>query len=101
MKLNYADFHELSIMRERIMTISDEVYNSNPPFSFRMALDKYSNELENIKVRCEEIFTKTDQKEVINFLLCMLHVTCNMSYKVRDYIIVDLFSALNTLRILI
>ena len=71
MKLNYADFHELSIMRERIMTISNEAYNSNPPyqFSFTMILNKYSNELENIKVRCEEILTKTDQKEGIYFLL--------------------------------
>ena len=71
MKLNYADFHELSIMRKRIGTISDEAYNSNPPFSFIMTLNKYSKELENIKVRCEEIFTKTDQKEGIYFLISM------------------------------
>ena len=75
MKLNYADLHELGIMRGRIGTIANEAYNSNAPFNYALALNKYSKELENIKVRTEELLTETDQKERINFL-----ASCNMQY---------------------
>ena len=61
MKLNFAMVSELEIMRQRLEKIRYEAY-SNPPYTYSRALALYSEEIENMKSRFEDILTHTDQK---------------------------------------
>lgn len=61
MELNFAMVSELEIMRQRLEKTRCEAY-SNPPYTYSRALASYSEEIENMKSRFEDILTHTDQK---------------------------------------